>query len=190
MKANVTGGNLIKTGLVLLSIFIAVNVAFSADSSVKRVKQSSTQPAAQTDPSEWKKVIEAAKKEGKIVISGSPGKEWRRTLVDMFQQEYPEITVEFSADAGRNFWPRIRQERALGKRLWDLRSTGVDPLTMEAKREGVLAPIRPLLLPEIADDSKWIGVLMEYLMTEKNIYLVIFIHRTISACKSRLYQGT
>jgi len=30
-------------------------------------------------------------------------------------------------------------------------------LSMEAKRDGLLAPVRPLLLPEIADDSKWIG---------------------------------
>ena len=30
-------------------------------------------------------------------------------------------------------------------------------MTYEAKRDGFLAPIRPLLLPENADDSKWIG---------------------------------
>ena len=75
----------------------------------------------------------------------------------MFQQEYPEITVEYSAMAGRNLLPRIRQEREFGKKLWDLRSGGVDPMLFEAKRDGFLAPIRPLLLPEIADDSKWLG---------------------------------
>ena len=73
-------------------------------------------PAAGT----WKKVMDAAKKEGKIVISSAPGEEWRKSLVDMFQQEYPEITVEFSASPGRNFWPRIRKERGFGKKLWDL----------------------------------------------------------------------
>ena len=111
MKVNWARGTLIKTGFVLISICMAVSVAFSADSSVKRIKQPSTLPAAKPDPGEWKKVIEAAKKEGKIVISGAPGEEWRKSLVDMFQQEYPEITVEFSAGPGRNFWVRVRQER-------------------------------------------------------------------------------
>ncbi len=74
----------------------------------------------------------------------------------MFQQDYPEITVEFSAVPPRNLWPRIRQEREIGKKLWDLYSGGSNT-AMDPKRDGVLAPIRPLLLPEIADDSKWIG---------------------------------
>ena len=77
-------------------------------------------------------------------------------MVDMFQQEYPEIVVEFSAGAGRNFAPRIKQERELGKKLWDLRCGGAET-ALEAKRNGFLAPIRPLLLPEIADGSKWTG---------------------------------
>ncbi|MFI5151674.1 MAG: hypothetical protein ACHQRM_18255, partial [Bacteroidia bacterium] len=75
----------------------------------------------------------------------------------MFQQEYPEITVEFSAAPGRNLLPRIRQERGFGKKLWDLLSGGPETLLFEAKRDGFLVPIRPLLLPEIADDNKWIG---------------------------------
>ena len=156
MKVNVTGGNLIKTGFVLLSIFIAVSVAWSADSSAKGVKQSQTQPAAKTDPGEWKKVIEAAKREGRVVITGMPGEQWRKSLVDMFQQEYPEITVDFSATPGRNLLPRIRQERELGKKLWDLLLGGANT-AMEAKKDGFFAPLRPLLLPEIADDGKWIG---------------------------------
>ena len=155
---NMVGRNLCKTFFALISIMLLTfSVVYSADLPGKAVKQSSTQPVAKTDSGEWKKVIEAAKKEGKIVISGPIGEEWRKSQVDMFQQEYPEITVDFSAAAGRNFWVRIRQEREFGKKLWDLRLGGVDPLTMEAKRDGLVAPIRPLLLPEIADDSKWIG---------------------------------
>jgi iron(III) transport system substrate-binding protein len=157
MKVRVTGGNLTKAVFILVSLFMTVSMAFGADSTVKGVKQPSTQPMAKTDPGDWKKVIEAAKKEGKIVISGSPGEEWRKSLVDMFQREYPDITVEFSAGAGRNFWPLIQQERGFGKKLWDLRLGGIDALSIEAKSNGFLAPIRPLLLPEIADDRNWIG---------------------------------
>ena len=143
-----------------LIVALALIIAFGANmqaAPAKPVKQSSPQPVAKTDTAEWKKVLEAAKKEGKIVISGAPGEGWRKSLVDMFQQEYPEIAVEFSAGPSRNFWTRIQQERALGKKLWDLRSGGPDTGAMDAKKRGFLAPIRPLLMPDIADDSKWIG---------------------------------
>ena len=183
MKVSVAKGNLIKTGFVLISIFIAISIALSADSSVKQVKQSSIQSAVKTDTGEWKKVIEEAKKEGKIVISGAPGVGWRKLQVDMFQQEYPEITVEFSTGVGRNFFPRIQQERALGKKIWDLRASGgIDPSAIEAKKNGVIAPIRPLLLPEIADDSKWIGGIDGIFYDREKKYLLGYIlHLTPSA---------
>ncbi len=160
MTVNRQGGILRKTGLVWM-MALALSLVFNAGGEAAPampVKQSSTKPVAKTDPGEWKKVVEAAKKEGKLVLSGQVGEEWRKTQVDMFRQEYPEITVEFSAGSARDFWPRIKKEREFGKKLWDLRvSGGVDPLSIEAKRNGVLAPLRPLLLPEIADDNKWLG---------------------------------
>ena len=156
MQNKINGKFLKKTGIILI-VAICFGLACSASLlAATSVKQSSTQPASKADPIEWKNVVEAAKKEGKIVMSGPPGENWRTTLVDMFQQEYPEITVELTAGPGRNFLPRIRQERKLGKKLWDFRVGGTDTV-IEAKRNGFLAPIRPLLLPEIADDSKWIG---------------------------------
>ena len=176
MNVNVGWRNLMKTGFVW-TLAVALGIACSANieaASAKPAKQSSSEPAAKTDPGEWKKILEAAKKEGKIVLFGSPGEAWRKSMVDMFQQEYPEISVEFSAGAGRNFWPRIRQERGLGKKLWDLRTGGVDALGMEAKRDGFLAPIRPLLLPEIADDSKWFWGLDEAFNDREKKYILGF----------------
>ena len=153
MRVARNAGNI---GLILVTIiFLAVSATYGAESS-KATKSSAAVREAKMDAGEWKKVVEAAKKEGKIVMSGAPGEGWRKSLVDLFQQEYPEITVEFSAVSGRTFGARIRQEREIGKKLWDLRCGGADTV-IEAKRNGYLAPIRPLLLPEIADDGKWIG---------------------------------
>ena len=158
-------------GLILAAfLFLTVSAAYGADSP-KAAKSSAALRETKMDAGEWKKVIEAAKKEGRIVVSGPPGEDWRRSLVDMFQKEYPEIAVEFSAGPGRNFGPRIRQERELGKKLWDLRLGGADT-AMEAKRNGFLAPVRPLLLPEIADDSKWIGGLNGVFHDRENKYVL------------------
>ncbi len=72
-----------KTWLILGSIiWVSISTAYGANLPAK------------SDPNEWKKVVEAAKKEGKIIISGSPSQEWRKSLVDMFREEYPEIAVD------------------------------------------------------------------------------------------------
>ena len=58
----------------------------------------------------------------------------------------------------RDFWPRLFQERDAGQYLWDLRVGGPDPEVFDARDRGALDPVRPLLvLPEVADESKWFG---------------------------------
>lgn len=135
-----------KAVFVLISFILSAGTAaYCAESSAKK------------DPTEWNKVVEAAKKEGKIVMCGDPSEEWRKSLADLFREEYPEITIEYTGMYVRDFWPRLRQERQLGKKLWDVVGAGVDALSYAAKKEGFLIPIRPLLVRENADDSKWIG---------------------------------
>ncbi len=158
MKISRSGSNLCKGGVILIGIILfTASAANSSDSPGKAVKTSPSQHEVKMDLTEWKKIVEAAKKEGKIVVSGNPSEAWRKSLVDMFMQEYPEITVEYTGINGRDFWPRVRQERAMGKYLWDVGARGVELLSYDAKRDGLLEPIRGLLLPENADGSKWIG---------------------------------
>jgi len=145
MIANAAKSTFQKTVFTLFLVFFVAAVS----------AQSADLPAGK-EGVEWKRVLEAAKKEGKLVISGDPSEEWRKALVDLFQQEYPEIKMEYTGMAGRNFWQRVRQERKLGQKLWDLGAGGTQT-AYAGKNEGFLEPIRPLLLPENADGSKWIG---------------------------------
>ena len=106
---------------------------------------------------EWKKTVAAAKQEGEVALSGPPGEGWRRVLVS-FEQDFPGIRVQYTGLNSRDFWPRLQRERELGQYLWDLRVGGPDPQVYEARDRGVLDPVRPLLLlPEVADESKWAG---------------------------------
>jgi iron(III) transport system substrate-binding protein len=92
----------------------------------------------------------------------------------MFQQEYPEIKVEYSATPGRAMLPRIRQERELGKKLWDLNSGGIGTV-VEMKKEGFFAPIRPLPLPDIADDRRWIGGMNSLFSDREEKYFLAYL---------------
>ena len=146
-----------KSFIVVLGITLsAVTTAHSVDVPVKSPKPPLNQPVAKQDPGEWKRVVEAAKKEGKVVLPGDPSEVWRRSLVDLFQEEYPEIKVEYTGMNGRDFLPRLKQERALGKKLWDLVSSGTTT-AYGVRTNGFLDPIRLLLVNENAENDKWIG---------------------------------
>ncbi|HEY7068038.1 MAG TPA: extracellular solute-binding protein [Chloroflexota bacterium] len=113
--------------------------------------------ASSAAPEGWEQTVAAAKQEGRLVISAPANTIWREQLT-AFQKEYPEIQVEYTGGNSRDFWPRIQQERAGGQYLWDVRIGGPDPQVFAAKDDGTIAATRPMLmLPEVLDDSKWIG---------------------------------
>jgi iron(III) transport system substrate-binding protein len=58
---------------------------------------------------------------------------------------------------GRDFRPKMMQERKVGQYLWDIRVSGINPETYDMKDQGFFDPIRPFASPEIADNGKWHG---------------------------------
>ncbi len=173
-----------KTGFVLI-MAIAISAAWSIGvqaAPATPVKPSATQREAKQEPGEWKKVLEAAKKEGTLVMSGDTSEGWRKSLVDLFREEHPEIKVEYTGISGRDLLSRVRQEREMGQKLWDLRAGGTNT-AYDMKQEGFLVPIRPLLLPEIADDSKWIGGVNGLFLDKENKFVpayILYIETTAS----------
>lgn len=122
----------------------------------------SPSPAAKSaagafNQAEWDQLVAAARQEGLIVMSGPSSDLWREGLL-AFQNEYPGIEIEFNGGNSRDFWPRVLKEREVDQYLWDMRIGGPDPQVFAAQESGVLEPVRPLLmLPEVADESKWLG---------------------------------
>lgn len=106
---------------------------------------------------DWDKTVAAAKKEGKVVISGPVGNTWREALTS-FEKEYG-IKVDFTAAHGADFWPRYEQEQKLGKSLWDLRISAPDANSYALLARGDrIADVRSLLvLPEVTADANWVG---------------------------------
>lgn len=106
---------------------------------------------------DWNETLAAARKEGAVVVSVSSS-ELLRAVLTTFEEDYPGIKLEYHSMAGRDLRARAEKERAAGQYLWDLRIGGTDASTYQWKARGVLDPVKPLLeLPEVADDTKWIG---------------------------------
>lgn len=107
--------------------------------------------------STWDATVAAAKKEGRVTISGPVGNAWRESLTS-FTKDYG-IKVEFTAAHGADFWPRFEQEQKLGKSLWDLRISAPDVNSYALLARGDrIADLRAMLvLPEVTNDASWHG---------------------------------
>ncbi|MEK7216045.1 MAG: extracellular solute-binding protein, partial [Chloroflexota bacterium] len=115
-------------------------------------------PAAQTPAwqREWDLLVEAAKKEGKLVVATLAG-DGRRKAIVAFQDAFPGITVEHQSFSSASlFVPKLLQERAGGLYNWDVYVGGAPTMLQEPKKQGALEPLRPLLFrPDVLDDKAW-----------------------------------
>jgi len=101
---------------------------------------------------EWEKTVEAAKKEGQLVLYASDGYE---EVFRDFRKKYPEIKVTLGIIYGAESTSRFVAERRAGKYLIDLYING-NTTAFQLHKSKNLAPLKPaLLLPEVTDQSKW-----------------------------------
>ena len=111
--------------------------------------------AAQADAwkADWEKTIEAAKKEGQLVLYGSD--EFEKLFAE-FHKKYPEIKVTGVFGRGADVAKRLMAERRADKFLVDLYLNGLTTGYNVFYKAKVLDPIPPVLvLPEVTDLSKW-----------------------------------
>ena len=112
---------------------------------------------AAAQPAEWRELVAAAKKEGKVVVNTFPGDGYARALKP-FTQAYPEIRVEQTNLHSQDFAPRILQERQANIFTWDLALIPTSTALQVLRPAGVWDPVRPaIVLPEAKDDAGWEG---------------------------------
>jgi iron(III) transport system substrate-binding protein len=160
-------------GAVLLFLAAACAPAAPSAPAAPAVGAQPAQPASAPagEQGEWERAVAGARQEGKVVVSGPPGPLWREVFVGI-ERDYPGLVLDYNGANSRDFWPRLFQERQAGQYLWDLRVGGPDPQVYQARDEGMLAPVRPiLLLPEVADEGKWLGGLDGMFADKENRYL-------------------
>ncbi|MGH7767391.1 MAG: extracellular solute-binding protein [Candidatus Binatia bacterium] len=114
-------------------------------------------PAA-AQSNEWAQIVEAAKREGTVVIVGPQGSETRDALTQGFQRKYPEIRVEHSGSAGAQLPPRLLAEQKSERYSVDLLVQGTTTVITGLMSVKAVIPIRPYLVgPNTRDASVWLN---------------------------------
>jgi ABC-type thiamine transport system substrate-binding protein len=104
---------------------------------------------------EWNRVLEAAKKEGRVVVSGPPNPAARLEIPARFKERFG-ITVEYVGGGSSSLASRLRLEQQAGLSTIDVFMGGSTTPATVLYPEKLIDPVRPvLLLPEVTDPSKW-----------------------------------
>ncbi len=106
----------------------------------------------------WTATVAAAKKEGAVTCGCAIHPGSRAYLMSRWQQDYPDIKLEYTP-ATLPDWPaRVEAERAAGQYRWDAVFTGPGPEVYRLAHEGVFDPLVPaLILPDVKNPQTWGG---------------------------------
>lgn len=106
---------------------------------------------------EWEKLVEAARKEGKVVVMTLAGEGYRKQMAE-FEAAFPGIEVEHSGMFARDWAPRVLQERNAGLYAWDVAGPPTVTSFGSLFPENVFDPIRPAIFrPDVLGDQNWQG---------------------------------
>lgn len=108
-------------------------------------------------PAEWDKLVEAARKEGKITISLPASAELKRQIEEQFKKRFG-IEVEVFTARGSAGVRRMAEEFKAGVRHFDVHIGGSNSIISGMLDEGIIDAIEPwLVLPEVKDPKQWWG---------------------------------
>ncbi len=145
--------NLVSIG-ALAALLLLPGAAF-ADGMGPKSTSASTQIAA-AHAAEWKKLVNAARKEGKVeVILGGQMPRKLRKIMPEFEKKYG-VKVNFQTGSSRRHSARIRAERKGGKFTVDAWIGGANTALSILLPNKMLAPVDELLLdPEVKNPKLW-----------------------------------
>src|SRR5258708_25275543 len=93
--------------------------------------------------SQWNEMVEAAKREGTVVVVGPQGNETREALTVGFQKKYPEIKVEHSSAAGAQLPPKLLAEQKAERYSVDVLVQGTTTVINGLMPVKAVIPVQP-----------------------------------------------
>lgn len=128
----------------------------TAASPVKGQSAAAGKPASgAAQPASWDELVAAAKKEGKLVVSGPPTPDSRSKLPAAFKEKFG-IEMEYLGGNSSQLASRVASERDAGQYSLDASVGGADTMFDTFLKKKWIDPIKPVLvLPDAIDGSKW-----------------------------------
>jgi iron(III) transport system substrate-binding protein len=125
--------------------------------------------AQAADPSgDWQRILEAAKREGRVVVSIPPSAELRKTLKEVFEKRFG-IELELVTGRGSQIIRRIADEHKAGVHYFDVH-TGGSGATLYGLA-GIMDAVEPyFILPEVRDPNHWWGGHMYVDKSKRYVY--------------------
>jgi iron(III) transport system substrate-binding protein len=112
----------------------------------------------QNAQADWDRVVEAARKEGSVIVSVPTSAELRKEFEAGFRSKYPGIELELSVARGASNINKIVEEQKAGARNVDLHMGGTTSIITGLLANQMLEPVMPsMLLPEVRDEKHWWG---------------------------------
>jgi iron(III) transport system substrate-binding protein len=112
--------------------------------------------ASSAEP-EWNRVIDGARKEGKVTVSLPASAELKRQIEEGFKKRFG-IEVEVFTARGSAGVRRMADEFKAGVRHFDLHIGGSSSIISGMLDEGIIDPIEAwMALPEVKDPKQWWG---------------------------------
>lgn len=103
----------------------------------------------------WDDTLAGAKKEGKVVIIGSPDPVMRKEIIPKFSERFG-IPIEYIAGSSGQLAEKVRTERMSGIYSVDVYMSGPNTTLTVLHPGKMLDPLKPLLiLPEVTDGAYW-----------------------------------
>ena len=134
---------------------------------------------------QWQEILNAAKKEGKVVVAGSPDPVMRNEIIPKFTSRFG-IAIEFIAGRSSQIASRVETERSAGIHSVDIFLAGPDTTALTLYGAKMIDPLKPLIvLPEVADASKWKVGKLWFLDPEER-----FVVRPFSSVAQLLFINT
>jgi iron(III) transport system substrate-binding protein len=107
---------------------------------------------------EWEKTVEAAKKEGRVVVSIPTSAELRKEFESGFQRAFPGIELELNVARGSSNINKIAEEQNAGVRSIDLHIGGTTSIITGLLAANFLEPVMAsIVLPEVREPKNWWG---------------------------------
>ncbi len=126
---------------------------------------------------EWGRVLEAAKKEGRVSVIGPPGADRRDALSIDFEKKYG-IAVDYLADSGAGIMPRLGAERKADRYLWDVVVTGASTTLINLIPAQVLDRLDPNFIhPDLKDMKLWRNGALEFLDPGRQLLVMTLFQR-------------